>query len=150
MCDSLRQATRTVTRLYDEALRPAKLRITQFSVLAELARGGEKRVRDVSAALYVEETTLSRNLRLLEKRGWVRSRPGADRRERLFAITGAGVECLTRARPLWQAAQERLRARLSRLSETAWKELIEVLPKLAGASDGASASPSANGSDGDR
>src|ERR1700712_4233638 len=89
LCDALRKATRAVTRMYDDALRPVGLRITQFSVLAHLAQHGEVRVRDLGAGLLLEETTLTRSLRPLEQQGWVQSRAGDDRREKYVSITRA-------------------------------------------------------------
>ena len=128
LCDSLRQATRTVTRLYDDALRPVELRITQFSILAQLAREGEARVRDLGNALLLEETTLTRSLRPLEERGWVAIRAGDDRRERHVAISAEGRKVLARAAPLWQAVQSEMR---ERLGEPAWNTLFRALPKAA-------------------
>src|ERR1700754_1392122 len=113
LCDALRQTTRRVTRTYDDALRPVGLRITQFSVLAYLAREGEARVRDLGAGLLLEETTLTRSLRPLEQQGWLKVRPGEDRRERYVSITERGRGLLARAVPLWQGAQQRMRERVS-------------------------------------
>jgi DNA-binding MarR family transcriptional regulator len=131
LCSTLRQTVRAVTRRYDEALRPAKLRITQYTVLTYLMALGESRVRDLGAAMVLEETTLTRNLALLERAGWVESRPGADRRERLVSITAAGRRTVEKARPLWQAAQEAMKERLSR---TAWDGIFRALPRVVEAS----------------
>jgi len=108
LCGALRKATRAVTRLYDDALRPAELRITQFALLRNLVRGGEQRMRDLSAVLVVEETALNRSARALCERGWVAIRTGDDRRERLLSITAAGRAVLAEAEPLWQTAQRRM------------------------------------------
>jgi DNA-binding MarR family transcriptional regulator len=128
LCDALRQASRTVTRLYDDALRPVGLRITQFSILAYLLREGEVRVRDLGAGLWLEETTLTRSLRPLEQQGWVQIRAGEDRREKYISLTASGLELLKRAAPLWQSAQEQLR---ERVSMTTWDTMFRGLPKLA-------------------
>ncbi len=130
MCDSLRQASRAVTRIYDDALRPAEIRITQFVVLTHLHEEIEARVRDLAARLFLEETTLTRSLGVLEERGWVKSRAGRDRRERLVSITQAGRQLLVRARPLWQGAEDELR---EHVSASAWDSLLRALPKLASA-----------------
>lgn len=127
LCSSLRQATRLVTRMYDDALRPVGLRITQYSVLAYLAHAGESRVRDLAAALALEETTLTRSLHGLQRSGWVSARPGEDLRERYVTISAEGKRILARARPLWEAAQERLR---ERLSKTTWDTLFRTLPRV--------------------
>ncbi len=104
------------------------LRITQFSILGQLANAGDARVRDLGNALLLEETTLTRSLRPLEERGWIAIRPGEDRRERHVAITAEGRKLLARAVPLWQRVQKEL---LERLGETAWNALFRALPKAA-------------------
>jgi DNA-binding MarR family transcriptional regulator len=127
LCNALRQATRAVSRLYDEELRAAGLRTTQYSLLQRLRRAGEVRQRDLGGLTSLDETTLTRNLRPLIDAGWVTIRPGADRREKLVRLTDAGAAKLREARPAWERAQERLR---SRLPEEAWSSLMDVLPEL--------------------
>jgi DNA-binding MarR family transcriptional regulator len=128
LCDTLRKATRMVTRAYDEALRPAGIRVTQFSVLAHLQKNGEVRVRDLGAGLMIEETTLTRSLRPLEQQGWVKLRPGDDRREKLVSITPSGRELMKKAAPLWLDAQKQMN---ERLSTTTWDAMFRALPKVA-------------------
>jgi DNA-binding MarR family transcriptional regulator len=133
MCEALRRASRAMTRAYDDALRPVGLRVTQFSVLRRLQHDGEARVRDLSAALSLEETTLTRSLATLEKNGWVASSVGEDQRERYVSITPAGRKLLGRAVPLWRGAQSRV---MDRLSGTTWEGLLRSLPKVVGAASG--------------
>ena len=127
LCNALRQATRAVSRLYDEELRGVGLRTTQYSLLRRLSAAGEVRQRDLGGRTSLDETTLTRNLRLLIDAGWVAIRPGEDRREKLVRLTDAGAAKLREARPAWERAQERLR---SRLSEETWSSLMGVLPEL--------------------
>ncbi|MFP2907434.1 MarR family winged helix-turn-helix transcriptional regulator [Pyxidicoccus sp. 3LFB2] len=114
--------------MYDDALRPVGLRITQCSVLAHLNKHGDVRVRDLAAGLQLEETTLTRNVRLLEKEGLVATRAGEDRREKYLTLTRAGQETLAKAMPLWRAVQERLQ---ERISPTTWDAAFRILPKIA-------------------
>ena len=90
LCAALRQASRAVTRIYDAELRGTGLRSTQHSLLRLLGRVGEVRQGDLGEMASLDETTLTRNLRPLEKSGWVTIRAGSDRREKLVAITDAG------------------------------------------------------------
>src|SRR5262250_70577 len=99
LCNALRQASRAVSRLYDEELRGVGLRTTQYSLLRGLARAGEVRQGDLGDLAHLDETTLTRNLRPLVAAGWVSFRRGDDRREKLVAITTAGAAKLTEARP---------------------------------------------------
>src|SRR5271169_2867869 len=117
LCNALHQATRAVSRLYDEELRQVGLRTTQYSLLRRLSRAGEVRQRDLGGLTSLDETTLTRNLRPLIESGWVSVGVGEDRREKLVCLTGAGASKLQEARPAWERAQERMR---SRLPEGTW------------------------------
>src|SRR5262245_24230921 len=127
LCNALRQATRAVSRLYDEELRGAGLRTTQYSLLRRLRAAGEVRQRDLGGLTSLDETTLTRNLRPLIDADWVAVRPGEDRREKLIRLTDAGAAKLQEARPAWERAQERLR---SRLPKGTWSGLMDLLPEL--------------------
>ena len=128
LCLALRQASRAVSRLYDEELRGAGLRTTQYSLLRLLRRSGEVRQRDLGERTLHDETTLTRNLRPLVGAGWVAVRTGEDRREKWLQITAGGVAKLEEARPAWERAQKRMR---SLLPEGVWQNLLAVLPDVA-------------------
>ncbi len=127
LCNALRQASRAVSRLYDDELRGVGLRTTQYSLLRFLQRSGPVRQRDLGARTSLDETTLTRNLRPLLDAGWVAAAAGEDRREKLVRLTDAGTAKLREARPAWERAQERLR---SRLPKADWSSLLAVLPAL--------------------
>ena len=129
LCNALRQASRAVSRLYDEELRGVGLRTTQYSLLSRLSRVGEVRQRDFGGMTSLDETTLTRNLRPLIDSGWIAIGTGEDRREKLVRLTDAGAAKLRKARPAWERAQERMR---SRLPAGAWSGLLATLPELAG------------------
>jgi DNA-binding MarR family transcriptional regulator len=132
LCNALRQASRAVSRLYDEELRAVGLRTTQYSLLRYLQHLGEVRQRDLGELTSLDETTLTRNLRPLIDAGWVAVEAGEDRREKLVSLTEAGSAKLTQARPAWERAQERMR---SRLSKAEWSNFLAVLPELARLAD---------------
>jgi DNA-binding MarR family transcriptional regulator len=126
--NALRQASRSVSRLYDQELRGVGLRTTQYSLLHHLSRSGEVRQRDLGGLTSLDETTLTRNLRPLINAGWVAVGTGEDRREKLVTITPAGTAKLAEARPAWERAQARMRALLP---EEAWQGLLATLPEVA-------------------
>jgi DNA-binding MarR family transcriptional regulator len=128
LCNALRQASRAVSRLYDEELRGVGLRTTQYSLLRFLKHSGEIRQRDLGAVTLLDETTLTRNLRPLIDAGWLAIETGEDRREKLVSVTKAGDAKLKEARPAWERAQERMR---SRLPKAGWSTLLAVLPDVA-------------------
>src|SRR5262249_16291145 len=120
-------ATRAVSRLYDEELRGAGLRTTQYSLLRRLSSAGEVRQRDLGGLTSLDETTLTRNLRPLIDGGWVAVRPRQGRRGKPIRLTAPGAAKLREARPAWERAQERMR---SLLPEGAWSGLLNLLPEL--------------------
>jgi len=103
MCASLRRASRALTQLYDDALRPLGLRATQFTVLQALSLAGKVSQGELGQLLVMDSTTLTRTLRILSAQGWIENRPGKDRRERWLRLTSAGHHQLKRATPAGNA-----------------------------------------------
>ncbi len=126
-CFNLRKAARAVTQLYDAALAPSGIRATQFSVLVALALVDGAPLSRVADGLVMDRTTLTRNLRPLERRGWVRIEAGEDRRERNLSLTRSGRAALERALPLWQQAQARV---LEHVGGARWARLLADLQGL--------------------
>jgi DNA-binding MarR family transcriptional regulator len=108
-CYKVRKAARAVTKLYEEMLRPIGLRATQFSLLMATRVMGPVTVVKLAQVMVMDRTTLTRNLQILEARGLITVKPGEDRREREVNLTVVGMELLTKAVPLWEEAQERVR-----------------------------------------
>ncbi len=112
-CGALRRAARAATALYDQALKPTGLRVTQYAILKILDRCGPLPVTRLAAEADLERTTMARNLDPLERRGLVRVGTGEnDARSRLAELTEAGRATLAEAKPHWQAAQEQLAQRI--------------------------------------
>tara|TARA_R110002072_G_scaffold6006_4_gene36646 strand:- start:2096 stop:2545 length:450 start_codon:yes stop_codon:yes gene_type:complete len=104
----LLRAARVLTRHYDEALRPAGITITQFGLLNVIKRAEPESISDIAGILDIDRTTLSRNLKPLEKANLVfRGNEGGSRRRRVL-LTTLGVAKLEEAMPLWQQAQTRV------------------------------------------
>jgi DNA-binding MarR family transcriptional regulator len=107
-CSALRQASRHVTRLYDEALAPVGLGINQYAILSKLDRFGPQTLQALAERLVMDRSTLGHLLRPLETRGLAASRAGdTDRRHRLIALTAKGAALMAEARPLWQDVERR-------------------------------------------
>jgi DNA-binding MarR family transcriptional regulator len=107
-CFNLRKATRAVTQLYDEFLRPSGLRATQFSLLMLIRGLGPLRITELAEEAVMDRTTLKRNLELLQREGLVHIASGEDARVREVSLTAAAGSRLARALPLWQRAQAHL------------------------------------------
>jgi DNA-binding MarR family transcriptional regulator len=126
-CGRLRRATRALTQLYDDAMAPAGLRITQFSLLRTLARDGPLRISELAERLLLDRTALSRNLDPLVEHGYVAVTRGSDARTREAALTRKGSHALRAATPHWERAQKEVAARIGREKLDA---LIRVLGEL--------------------
>ena len=96
--------------MYDGYLRRAGLEVPQFALLNMLDKAGPSSQAAMGRQFALDKTTLSRNLKTLAKKGWVKAAPGADARERRFVVTAAGRARVAAARPGWQIAQKRVRA----------------------------------------
>src|SRR5579859_7961404 len=88
---SFRRAARVLTQHYETALRPLALRGTQFTLLQALSLTGEVSQGKLGEILAIDSTTLTRTLAIMERQGWITSRSGKDRRERLLSISKAGT-----------------------------------------------------------
>ena len=106
LCAASRRAARSITRAFDRELRPMGLRAPQFSILAVLSLRGPTTIGELAKILSIERTTLTRNLALIEARGWIRIRPGDDARARIARITPKGTKTIVSAMPAWRAAQQ--------------------------------------------
>jgi DNA-binding MarR family transcriptional regulator len=124
LCNALRQASRVVSRRYDDELRGVGLRTTQFSLLQLLNRSGEVRQGDLGELSLLDDTTLTRSLRPLVEGGWISIRAGKDRREKWVAISEAGRAKLKEARPAWERAQQGMR---TLLPDDGWQKLLTAL-----------------------
>jgi DNA-binding MarR family transcriptional regulator len=105
LCASLRRATRALTQLYEEALRPLGLRASQFTILQVLSLAGEKTQGDLGRMLAMDSTTLTRTLEIMSRRRWIARRHGEDRREWRIRLSSTGKAQLGRALPHWERVQ---------------------------------------------
>ena len=105
MCLSIRKASRNITQAYNDEFKGLGINITQFSVLAILAGTGKQTITKVAHQLGSERTTDTRAIAILEKKKLIKIVLGADKRERLIAISKKGIEILDLARPHWKSAQ---------------------------------------------
>ncbi len=129
-CFNLRAAARALTRAYDEALRPVGLKATQFTILVAISQVDEAvPIGTLAKALSMDRTTLTRNLRPLEKQGLVEILPEGYRRARGMVLTGKGRKVLETAFPLWRQAQK---ATVGRIGGDRWAAFRGEMAKLVG------------------
>src|SRR6266853_1458405 len=103
LCLSLQRAARAVGRRFDAALRPLGLTNGQFSLLMSLNRPDPASMGQISVLLAMDRTTLTANLKPLERRGLVEvTVDAADKRSHRLALTSSGRALLAAAVPTWQ------------------------------------------------
>jgi DNA-binding MarR family transcriptional regulator len=129
-CAAIRQAARRVTRLYDKALAPCGLRITQYPILTWLAISGPMTMNALAERVILDRATLGHNLRPLEAQGLVTMQTGADRRSRVVALTDAGRRKLAQARPAWNEAQKTFEAAFGPEDSAALRATMARLARL--------------------
>lgn len=123
MCANFRRTGRALTQLYDEALRPAGLRGTQFTMLQAFSLAGGVTQRELGRILAMDSTTLTRTLTIMSRNGWIAKQRGKDRREWRMQLSKAGEIQFKKALPYWEKAQKDLRRKLG-------DELSDSLMKL--------------------
>jgi DNA-binding MarR family transcriptional regulator len=131
MCASLRRASRLLSQLYEDALRPLGMRATQFTILQSLALAGEVTQGQLGQMLGMDSTTLTRTLTIMSREGWIAKQHGEDRREWRMRLSKKGETQFKIALPNWQKAQDRLRGQLgNRLSDNLMTLMNEVTKSL--------------------
>lgn len=110
---NLRKASRAVTQVYEEIMKPSGILPTQFTLLVATRAGGPVTISKLAEVLVMDRTTLTRNLKPLEREGLLSVVPGRDdRRSREVRLTSKGMERLEQALPLWQEAQRMIKQSL--------------------------------------
>ena len=130
LCTKLRRASRNVTRFYDDALAGVGLNVAQYSLLKHVTRLDQPSITSLADAMGLDRSTLGRNLKLLESKGWVTLEEGEDSRNRLVSLTPAGREVLDRALRDWEVAQARMSERLGPENRAALMALLDDLEYL--------------------
>lgn len=127
----VRQLSRIVTRVYDDALRPHKITASQFTLLTQLAQTDGITAAEIGLDLDIEKSTLSRNLKRLLVLGHIEMDPPAGRRGRGLHLTPRGKQVIQEAFPLWQEAQRRATECMGMEARAILDNLLSQAEKLA-------------------
>lgn len=122
-----RRAARAMTRRYGRLLEPHGLTATQASLLYGLAASRELSISALAETLGIERTALSRNLRVLERRGLAERRTKGQGRAHVYQPSTEGRAKLAEILPLWQQAQDAVRAEVGAAE---WRRLQSALTVL--------------------
>jgi DNA-binding MarR family transcriptional regulator len=121
----LRMADRVITKVYDDALRPLGLKVTQMTMLVVAEDRGLIRQSEVGAELRLDDSTLSRNLERMRANGWLEEVAGDDARVHSYRLSEAGRALLDKAIPAWRGAQAEARRLLGDAGVLALRRFAE-------------------------
>lgn len=111
-CNRLRRSARGITQVYEAGIGPEGLKVTQMPILVALGAAGDQPLSALAEIVGLDRTTLTRNLRVLEERGLVATRPRADdARVRMVSMTATGAQELSTALARWEQVQSRVEER---------------------------------------
>ena len=127
----IRLLNRTVTNIFDDALRPLGVKVSQLNVLMVVAKRGPVSPGDVARRLNIEKSTLSRNVNRMRSRGWLKVSDGDSGRKQILELCPAGRKLIEKALPLWKKGQADTEALLGqrgtqsihRAANTVWAQL---------------------------
>lgn len=125
-CNKLRSASRKITRIYDDALRPIGIKTNQFTVLIAVSLLGPVSITNLADQLSMERTTLTRNLSPLEKEGYVELHIGHGRTKNVV-LTSRGKGILKKAKPAWEKAQSSVVKIIGKRNLSAFNKTLELL-----------------------
>lgn len=127
---NLKRAVRVATQQYDEALKPTGLHVTQFTLLVSISLLAPASMSGIAEKLSLDQTTLSRNVQPLIKKGLLNLKLSpSDNRTRFITLTDKGETVIAEAYPKWLTAQRSLTKVLGRASYT---QLLKATTIIAG------------------
>ena len=103
-----RLVSRVVTNIYDDAIRPLGVKVSQLNILVVTRHLGVARPGVVCEILHLDASTLSRNVERMRKSAWLEIVPEPGRSQP-FRLTKEGRELIEKAGPAWKQAQEKTR-----------------------------------------
>lgn len=106
----VRLLNRTITAIYDDALRPLGLTAGQLNVLVVIAKRGPISPGEIARRLNMEKSTVSRNLARMRDNGWITVTAGESGHKQRLTLNGRGKALLERSLPAWEEAQTQARA----------------------------------------
>lgn len=125
---ALKRCSRAITQIYDQNLSSTGIRSTQFNLLTAIGSTEMKTLTQLAKILVMDRTTLTRNMKPLEKMALIQTMPAKDKRSKSYALTEKGREVLAQAAPIWQKIQDQVKDIFP--GEMSLHEFIEFLTKI--------------------
>ena len=129
-CLKLRRASQAITKVYDQYLEPSGIKISQYSILSSISYLQPVSVSDLASYLRLDRTTLVRNLKLIEQKGFISDLAKTGSRNRELTLTESGKAALRSAIPLWKDAQNYLEQYLGTEDLSALSSMLLKIEEL--------------------
>ena len=129
----IRQLSRIITRVYDDAMRPLGITASQFTLLTQLAQQDGITAVEIGHTLDIEKSTLSRNLKRLLALSLITMDPPAGRRGRGLHLTPKGEVVIQQGYPVWREAQTRTIRVMGPESRSTLDSMLTQVERLAAA-----------------
>jgi DNA-binding MarR family transcriptional regulator len=130
-CNMMRTSARKITQFYENSLREAGIKPTQFTILATLANTGPIQLTQLADTLLLERTGLTRNLNILERNEWIESRAGEeDSRQRVVSLSRKGYKQLDLAIPYWEKAQKAVSKNMGQNTMTGLSSILNEMTEI--------------------
>jgi DNA-binding MarR family transcriptional regulator len=128
LCLHAQRAARALARRFDEAFRPFGITSGQFSLLNAMNREEPRSMGEVAVLLAMDRTTLTANLKPLERQGLMKSMVDPkDRRSRKLILTAAGKKRLRAAAPIWKREHAALERELAAIDADALRAGLRAI-----------------------
>lgn len=124
---NFREVCRELTQIYEEQLKTIGLFSTQYTLLVSLKLQTPEKISTLAKHIGLDRTTLTRNLSLLVKKGWVVYDKSSDSRQKIVKLTKEGEEILRLAFPIWENIQNMFRQTLGNKN---FDEIIDNLKHM--------------------
>jgi len=110
----VRLLNRVVTKVYDDCLRPHGLRAAQMNILVAVSLMKSASPSEIERRLYLEKSTVSRNVDRMRQRGWLKFAPAKDGRSHQLQLTPRGAKLLSQVITPWKQAQQKAESLLGK------------------------------------
>jgi DNA-binding MarR family transcriptional regulator len=126
-CTTVKKLSRVLGRVYDAALAPSGINVTQFAVMKCIARRAGEPLARVAEELEMDRTSLYRAIAPMMRDGWITLAAGTDSRSRSAVVTRKGLRVLAKADGEWEQLQNRL---IGTFGRSEWSALGKALHRL--------------------
>ena len=108
LASTSRRTSRAVTNFFNARMKSLDLNVAQFGLLAAISKAPGQSLTAISEAMLLDESTMARNLGVLERRGLVASEGGRGRGGKQVSLTREGKTLHASGVRIWKQANAAL------------------------------------------